>query len=124
MKLASRGLEQNLIEKVDLARSLQNLSDERKGDLEKLTKVYELQVSEKDKKLDEMRLKLHGNNQQEVVLADMEQLKKAHADALAGKESEMQKLREQLLAIQDQSQQPSLHEQVSQLKLEHSAALS
>ena len=41
MKLASRGLEQNLIEKVDLARSLQDLSDERKEELEKLTKLYE-----------------------------------------------------------------------------------
>ena len=41
VKLASRGLEQNLIEKVDLARSLQDLSDERKEDLEKLTKLYE-----------------------------------------------------------------------------------
>ena len=41
VKLASRGLEQNLIEKVDLARSLQDLSDERKDELEKLTKLYE-----------------------------------------------------------------------------------
>ena len=111
MRLASRGLEQNLIEKVDLARSLQDLSDERKEDLAKLTKLYEQQVSDKDKKLDELRLQLTGSNKEAVMLADMERLKKAHADALSGKESEMQKLREQLLAAQAKEQlQPALNE--------------
>ena len=126
MKMASRGIEQNLIEKVDLARSLQDLSDERKEDLAKLTKKYEQQVSDKDKKLDELRLQLtSSSNQETVTLADMERLRKAHTDALSGKESEMQKLREQLIAAQEKEKlRLSLNEQMSQLKLEQSAALS
>ena len=121
MKLESRGLEQNLIEKADMARSLQDLSDDRKDEIEKLAKMYEQEVSEKDRKLDDLRLKLSGNDQQAVLLADMERLKKAHADALSGKESELQKIREQILSNE---LQPSLHDQISRLKLEHSEALS
>ena len=96
LSLASRGLEQNLIEKVDLARSLQDLSDERKEELEKLTQLYEQEVSEKDKKLEALRLQLSGNDRHALILADMERLKKAHNKALQGTENEMQKIKEQL----------------------------
>ena len=128
MKLASRGLEQNLIEKVDLARSLQDLSDERKEELERLTKLYEKDVSQKDKTLDELRLKLNGDNQQKVKIDDMERLKKAHADALNGKEMELQKLRELLendnkKKTENNEIPVALNEQISQLKVEHSEAL-
>ena len=46
----------------------------------------------------------------------MERLKKAHAEALAGKQLEMKKLKESMVG-------PSLNEQISQLKEEHSDAL-
>lgn len=98
------------------------MNDERKEEIDRLTKLYEREVSEKDQKLEALRLQLTGNDKQAVLLADMERLKKAHADALMSKEIELNKVREELLAAQNI--QPSLNEQISQLKVEHGAALA
>ena len=93
LKFDKRGLKQNLIEKADLAVSLQNLNDERKGEndklssqLSKLKKNHKESVMTKLNEMEELKKQLKAHDGQKASMGQTQtKLQDQHKKALKDK---------------------------------------